>query len=188
MVYQSTMLFISIYAFVFVWCYTLKRLHNCMTIPIYFIGNLLCLTWLVCNFPELHNFITVICFLPCYNYLLLPYKQASLISFVTAPGLLFCTWDRTLTTNHWSAPAFTPSFNFSWALLAFSLNLNGELQAGAWKFITLLLCNCLISLCTYPQEPIPLTPPPPPPFPLNAWKWSLRVYLNAVFEDQKGPF
>ena len=39
MVYQCTVLFISIYAFVFVWCYTLKMLHDCMTIPIYFIGN-----------------------------------------------------------------------------------------------------------------------------------------------------
>ena len=43
-----------------------------------------------CSFPELHNFITIICFLLCYSYsLLLPYVQASLISFATAPPFLY---------------------------------------------------------------------------------------------------
>ena len=58
MVYQCTMLFISIYSFVFVWCYTLKRLHDCMTILIYFIGN--SLSFLFCEVVISQNYIILL--------------------------------------------------------------------------------------------------------------------------------
>ena len=86
------MLFTSIYAFVFVWCYTLITkaawLHDhSYLFPRQF--TVFSFLW-GCNFPELHNFITIICFRHGYNYsLLLLYEQAALISFAKAPPFLY---------------------------------------------------------------------------------------------------
>lgn len=59
------------------------------------------------------------------SHVQLPYEQASLISFATAPPFLYFGYD----TSHCPDPSFSPCLTFLWGLLAFSL----KWRAAIWS-------------------------------------------------------